>query len=145
MRPPSREARRRRRRALLGLVTLTALVVGGVLLVDTVRGPGRRAAPRADMGDQSDVAALGQAVEAGIGDAPGGRPGGEPGTTCAPETRATYGRGLGSMVYAARLRWQGAPAVALAYRAREPAGGRLDHRIFVVSQEGCQLLVAQSL
>ena len=142
MTPASPGVRRRRRRALLGSCGLAGVAVAAILLAGAVRGPG---GPGTDIGDQSDAAALGRTVEDGLGDAHGARPGGERGTTCAPETRATYGRGLGSMVYTARLRWQGAPAVALAYRVREPAGGRLDHRLFVVSREGCQLLVTQSL
>ena len=137
--------RRRRRRALLGSCGLAGVAVAAILLAGAGRGPGGQGGPGTDIGDQSDAAALGQTVEDGLGDAPEAPSGGERGTTCGPETRATYGRGLGSMVYTARLRWQGAPAVALAYRVREPGGGPLDHRLFVVSREGCQLLVTQSL
>ncbi len=85
------------------------------------------------------------AVGAAIGD--GGREGlpAESSVTCAAETRGSYGQGLGSLVYTARLRWQGVAAVALAYRMDGAETAGLDHRVFVVSAAGCRLLLAQSL
>ncbi len=116
--------------------------MAAVVIVDAREGS--RPGAGSDLGDYSDAGALGRAVQGALGDAPAALAGGESAVTCGRETRATYGRGLGSLVYAARLRWQGAPAVALAYRSEEPRG-RLDHRLFVVSREGCGLLVTQSL
>lgn len=89
--------------------------------------------------------ALAQVVETAVRD-----PGVEgrapsPDTTCATETRATYGQGLGPFVHAARLRWQGTAAVALTYQLQAAGGSGLDHRTFVLSLEGCQLLLVQTL
>ncbi|PLS76577.1 MAG: hypothetical protein CYG61_01305 [Actinobacteria bacterium] len=64
---------------------------------------------------------------------------------CAATARATYGRGLGPLVYAARLRWQGEPAVVLAYRLAEAGAAGLDYRVLVMARDGCRLLVVQSL
>jgi len=52
-------------------------------------------------------------------------------------------RGLGPLVYRATLRWNGTPAVAVAYRV-EDASGELDHRLFVLASGSCELLVAQT-
>ncbi|HEX2040044.1 MAG TPA: hypothetical protein VHF47_09980 [Acidimicrobiales bacterium] len=51
--------------------------------------------------------------------------------------------GLGPLVYRATLRWNGTPAVAVAYRLAQPRG-ELDHRLYVLTSEGCRLLVAQT-
>lgn len=64
---------------------------------------------------------------------------------CATSARASYGKGLGPLVYAARLRWQGEPAVVLAYRLAEAGAPGLDYRVLVMAREGCRLLVVQSL
>ena len=120
-------------------------MLAAVVVFDAWKGSLSEGEARADLGEQSDAGALGRAVQAALDRASGPPGGGEPAVTCGPETRATYGRGLGSLVYAGRLQWQGAPAVALAYRSEQPGGGHLDHRLFVVSREGCGLLVTQSL
>lgn len=52
-------------------------------------------------------------------------------------------RGLGALVYRATLRWNGTPAVAVAYRL-ERASGELDHRLYVLTSGSCDLLVAQT-
>ena len=62
---------------------------------------------------------------------------------CAAEARAEFGSRLGPLLYSALLRWQGTPAVVLAYRLAEPGSPGLDHTAFVMSREGCRLLVAQ--
>ncbi|MEO7837263.1 MAG: hypothetical protein ABIS21_06435, partial [Acidimicrobiales bacterium] len=67
------------------------------------------------------------------------------GPACSATTRATYGKGLGPLVYAARLRWQGEPAVVLAYRLAEAGAPGLDYRVLVMALDGCRLLVVQSL
>ena len=62
---------------------------------------------------------------------------------CADEVRASYGRGLGPLVYRATLQWQGAPSVLLAYRLADTSGPGPDHRAFVMALDGCRLLVVQ--
>ena len=51
------------------------------------------------------------------------------------------GAGLGTLVYAAGVRWQDAPAEVLVFRV---AGRSLPYRLFVMARDGCQLLVVQS-
>ncbi len=131
---------RRRRVVLAGAIACVLLAVLAVLLV-VGRGDG---SSRTDLGDQSDPGSVGAAVGAAIGGGRAGPPA-ESSVTCAAETRGSYGQGLDSLVYTARLRWQGVPAVALAYRVTGAGDAGLDHRVFVVSTAGCQLLVAQSL
>ena len=131
---------RPRRAVVAGVGAFVVLAVAALLVVTRAdRAPG------ADLGDQSDPSSVGAAVEAAITDGSRGTLGAEPSAACAPETRGNYGQGLGPLVYTARLRWQGVPAVTLAYRVAAAGTGRLDHRVFVVSATGCQLLVAQSL
>lgn len=63
---------------------------------------------------------------------------------CEDTVGKTYGEGLGALVYRATLRWEGTPAVAVAYTLRKPKG-ELDHRIYVLAADGCRLLVAQTV
>ncbi len=141
--PSTRVVRNRRRAAALAVVA--ALAGGAVLMASSDRGGPARRAPGSDLGEQSDAGVLGQAVEAHLSQA--GGDGGAPSasTVCAGEARAAYGRGLGPLVYAATLRWQGTRAVALAYRVDEAAPSSLDHRVLVLAADGCRLLVAQAL
>jgi hypothetical protein len=108
-------------------------------------GDGSSRADLGDLGDQADPSSVGAAVDAAIGAGERGALPTESSTMCAAETRGSYGQGLGSLVYSARLRWQGVAAMALAYRVTGAQTAGLDHRVFVVSIAGCQLLVAQSL
>jgi hypothetical protein len=62
---------------------------------------------------------------------------------CEQAVAKEYDTGLGPLVYRATLRWNGTPAVAVAYRLAEP-GGELDHRLYVLAVDGCRLLVAQT-
>jgi hypothetical protein len=55
----------------------------------------------------------------------------------------TKGLGLGPLVYRATLRWQGTPAVVLAYRLADTSGAGADHQAFVMALDGCRLLVVQ--
>ena len=126
--------------AIAGVATCVILVVVSLL----VFGSGSNTA-RADLGDQSDPSSVGAAVDAAVGDGDRGALAEESSATCAAQTRASYGQGLGALVYTAKLRWQGVPAVALAYRVAGDQTAGLDHRVFVVSRADCQLLVAQSL
>lgn len=64
---------------------------------------------------------------------------------CTATARSSYGKGLGPLVYAARLRWQGEPAVVLAYRLAEAGAPGLDYRVLVMATNGCGLLIVQSL
>ncbi|HUR18461.1 MAG TPA: zf-HC2 domain-containing protein [Acidimicrobiales bacterium] len=64
---------------------------------------------------------------------------------CAGIARTTYGQGLGPLVYAARVRWEGTPAVVLAYRLADAGGPGLDYRLLVMALQDCRLLVGQSL
>lgn len=125
---------------LAGVAACVLLAVGALFV--TGDGDG---ASRADLGDQSDPSSVGNAVNTAIGNGERGALSAESSAMCAAETRQSYGQGLGSLVYSARLRWQGVAAVALAYRVAGAQTAGLDHRVFVLSTAGCQLLVAQSL
>lgn len=63
---------------------------------------------------------------------------------CTATARSEYGRGLGDLVFQGTLRWEGTPAVVLAYRI-EGATGPLDHRVLVLARDDCRLLVAQTI
>lgn len=63
---------------------------------------------------------------------------------CTATARSEYGRGLADLVFQGTLRWEGTPAVVLAYRI-EGATGALDHRVLVLAREDCRLLVAQTI
>ena len=142
---PARPTTRRRAGAFLALAALAALAVVALAVAELgSRGSGPER-PRADLGAQTDAGALSQAVATALQDDAEGGGVPSPDTSCAAETRATYGRGLGPLVYTARLRWQGRPAVLLAYRLEAAPAGPLDHRAFVVAERGCELLVVQSL
>lgn len=130
----------RRRAALGGVAACVLLALVALLVIRSGDGPSR-----ADLGDQADPSSVGAAVDAAIGAGERGALPTESSTMCAAETRGSYGQGLGSLVYSARLRWQGVAAMALAYRVTGAQTAGLDHRVFVVSIAGCQLLVAQSL
>lgn len=140
MQPDGTRARRWRL-ALLGGGVLLALAVAVSL---TTGDGGDGGAGRTDIGEQSDGAGIGRALEEALGR-------GEPTisstarSTCEGETRATYGQELGALVYVATLRWRGQPAVARAYQVTSGRPTSLDHRVFVLSTPGCQLLVAQSM
>lgn len=132
--------RRRGRAAVAGVAACVLLAVGALLVVG-----GGDGTSRADLGEQSDPSSVGAAVDAAIGDGERGDLSSESSTRCAAETRGSYGQGLGSLVYGARLRWQGVAAMALAYRVTGAQTAGLDHRVFVVATSDCRLLVAQSL
>jgi len=131
---------RYRRAVLAGVAACVVLAAVAVLLVSG----GDRSSP-VDLGEHSDPSAVGTAVDSAIGEGARGALPTESSASCSVETRESYGQGLGPLVYTARLRWQGVPAMALAYRVAGAPNASLDHRVFVVSRAGCQLLVAQSL
>jgi hypothetical protein len=54
-----------------------------------------------------------------------------------------YANGLGPLIYRATLRWQGKPAVLLAYELADTSAAGPDHRAFVMALDGCALLVVQ--
>lgn len=62
---------------------------------------------------------------------------------CEPAVQAEYGAGLGTLRYRATLRWNGTPAVVLAYGLADPGGSGPTRRAFVMSLDGCRLLVVQ--
>lgn len=64
---------------------------------------------------------------------------------CAGVVRTSYGQGLGPLVYTALVRWQGTPAVVLAYRLADAGAPGLDYRVLVMARQDCRLLVGQSL
>lgn len=64
---------------------------------------------------------------------------------CADTVRTNYGEGLGPLVYTALVRWQGTPAVVLAYRLADTGPPGLDYRVLVMARADCRLLVGQSL
>ena len=124
-----------------------------------------------DLGDQSDPQALAQTVEAALraraGPSAGGGAArdsasaraGEPEAGVAPATGGdrrlcavastpVLGEASADLVYTASLRWQGTPALLLAYRLSGPgppvAGEGLRHRVVVMAQADCRLLVVQS-
>jgi len=126
---------------------VAALVLLALVALLVIRWGG--GSPATDLGDQSEPsslrAALDSAINAAIAKGKHEAASNEASTTCAAEVRGSYGQGLGSLVYAAGLRWQGVPAVALAYKVDDAGATGLDHRVFIVSRVGCQLLVVQSL
>lgn len=67
-----------------------------------------------------------------------------PSGPCTATARSEYGRGLADLVFEGTLRWEGTPAVVLAYRI-EGATGALDHRVLVLARDDCRLLVAQTI
>lgn len=109
--------------------------------------------------DSADASASGGSAESGTGS------GGEAGATAPAQARravaarstpvrrdgpctataiSEYGRGLGELVFQGTLRWEGTPAVVLAYPI-EGATGPLDHRVLVLARDDCRLLVAQTI
>ncbi len=130
-------------------MALLAVVVAAVVVLLADVGNGGRSRPSppgSDIAAPTDAAALARVVDRALrerGASPGRRP--SPDTTCAGEARANYGQGLGPLVYAATLRWQGTAAVLLAYRLEGAGPTGLDHRAFVLSREDCRLLVVQTL
>lgn len=120
-----------------------------------------------DLGDQSDQLALGRIVTGALGKSaaeapaaadrsaapeagfaasttaqqasPAPSPAATAGTDCERIVRSDYGSGLGALEYRATLRWQGTPAALYAYTLT----GTDKHRVFVMSQAGCRLLVVQ--
>jgi hypothetical protein len=134
---------RRRGRILAGLAAFLLVATLAFVAIRVATSGG--GAVSADLGNQSDPAAVGRVVEAALSGRGEAAVPSESGSRCASETRGTYGQGLGSLVYTARLRWQGVPAMALTYRTAEAAAANLDHRVFVVSTDDCQLLLAQGL
>ena len=63
---------------------------------------------------------------------------------CSGVVRQEYGAGIASLVYTADVRWNGTPAVVLAYTLSEPSE-RLRHRVFVLATDDCTLLNSLSL
>lgn len=63
---------------------------------------------------------------------------------CEAIVRERYDRGLiGELVYRATGTWQGEDALVLAYRVAEPRG-QLDHLVYVVAEDDCELLNVQA-
>lgn len=62
---------------------------------------------------------------------------------CEPAVQAEYGAGLGTLRYRATLRWNETPAVVLAYSLADQGGSGPTRRAFVMSLDGCRLLVVQ--
>ncbi|HEV7888908.1 MAG TPA: hypothetical protein VGO92_15225 [Acidimicrobiales bacterium] len=60
--------------------------------------------------------------------------------TCTATVQKEYSASLGGLLYTARVRWNGTPAVVLAYSVSDPSAGKLDHRVFVLSRSNCALL-----
>ncbi len=144
MQPDVATASPRPRRAALAGVVACALLVLVALVTLLGVGSGDKGSA-ADLGEQSDPSSVGAAVDAAIGDGARGDLSTESSAACAAQTRESYGQGLGPLLYTASLRWQGVPAVALAYRVAGERTSGLDHRVFVVSRAECRLLVVQSL
>jgi hypothetical protein len=141
---PSPVAGRRRQLALTGVALLATSVIVAVVVTDLGVGGLDRPGPGSDIGAHSDASALADVVQTALSEAEADKESPSP-TACAGEARATYGKGLGPLVYAASLRWQGTPAVLLTYRVDGARAGGLDHRALVLSRAGCQLLVVQTL
>ena len=123
-------------------------VIVGVAVLRAGAGDGggaRPATPGADVATLTDATALARVVDEALRDTGSDARPPSPETTCAGEARATYGQGLGPLVHAATLRWQGTEAVLLTYRLRGAGSTGLDHRAFVLSEEGCRLPVVQTL
>ena len=111
---------------------------------------GSEGAPAADLGRDSaavgattTTAAAGQASPRPALPVTGDRTPPSVPSPCADVVRATFGTGLDGLVYTASLRWQGTPAVLLAYRLSDTSSPGPDHRAFVMARDDCRLLVVQ--
>lgn len=134
----------------------------GALLAGAVGGATETKAAGAPAGDPSTTAfSAGQAVDPARTAAPsatGATDAGPPASpasdsasapdaaaigACEKAVATDYSKGLGALLYRATLRWQGTPAVLLAYRLADISGNGPDHRAFVMALDGCRLLVVQ--
>jgi hypothetical protein len=61
---------------------------------------------------------------------------------CVAEAQEAGSGRVGTLVFTARLRWQGEPAVVLVFSAPDQA--QLGRRAFVMARRDCRLLVVQS-
>ena len=131
------------RRALIVTsgVVVAALIAGAVVF----GGTDPKAAPRplargGDLGEVSDPMALSEQLapeltpEAGVGGEPVDRP------ACADSDQALPEDGA-SLIYTAKLTWEGTPAVVLGYRVK---GDNLQRLLLVMAESDCRLLVTQS-
>jgi len=129
----------------------------GTLLTGAVTGATGPTPAPALAADQATTAVAaegaGPARSASPGAEGGAAPAGGTGDTAAPDAVAVaacqrtvgieYATGLGTLLYRATLRWQGIPAVLLAYRLADTSANGPDHRAFVMALDGCRLLVVQ--
>ena len=82
-----------------------------------------------------------RSATAGAAAGAGANPSPASSSQCRGPAQQYGGAGLGTLVYAAAVRWQDAPAEVLVFRV---PGGSLGYRLFVMARDGCQLLVVQS-
>ena len=62
---------------------------------------------------------------------------------CEEAAAKDFGDRVGPLLYRATLRWQGTPAVLLAYRLADTSSRGPDHQAFVMALDDCRVLVAQ--
>ena len=62
---------------------------------------------------------------------------------CEAAAAKDFGNRVGPLLYRATLRWQGTPAVLLAYRLADTSSKGPDHQAFVMALDDCRVLVAQ--
>ena len=62
---------------------------------------------------------------------------------CEEAAAKDFGDRVGPLLYRATLRWQGTPAVLLAYRLADTSSKGPDHQAFVMALDDCRVLVAQ--
>ncbi|MDP9071969.1 MAG: hypothetical protein M3N68_11975, partial [Actinomycetota bacterium] len=136
-------------------------------------GPAGGVLDGGDLGEESDAQALARTVEDALEGGPARRgsasrpqstrasPGQadsaaapaamEDVMACAEAARGLLGPDPGELVYTAAVRYQGTPAVVLAFRVAPAAQAddadepRRAHRVVVMAREGCRPLVVQAL
>lgn len=62
---------------------------------------------------------------------------------CEEAAARDFGDRVGPLLYRATLRWQGTPAVLLAYQLADTSSKGPDHQAFVMALDDCRVLVAQ--
>lgn len=131
-------------RRILALTAVVAIV--GLVAASVVFGGGDpQATPRplargGDLGEVSDPMALSQQLAPEL--TPEAEAGGEPvdRPPCADSDQALPEDGA-SLIYTAKLTWEGTPAVVLGYRVK---GDNLQRLLLVMAESDCQILVTQS-
>lgn len=132
-------------RRAIAIIVLVVIVIGAFAGVAVLGGSDPEKTPRqlaqgGDLGSISDPMVLSEQLapeltpEAEAGAEPVDRP------ACADSDQALPEDGA-SLIYSARLTWEGTPAVVLGYRVK---GDNLQRLLLVMAETDCRILVTQS-